>query len=40
MAQIGKPLREIVVEPLDIPVPTRAPKEAPTPTPQPVGVPE
>lgn len=43
MAQIGKPQREIYVEPLTIPVPQRAPKplEAPVPqeAPVPIGVP-
>ena len=37
MAQIGKPQREIYVEPLEIPVPQREPK--PVSTPQPAGVP-
>jgi hypothetical protein len=41
MAQIGKPTKEIYVEPIDIPVPQRivTPIQAPTQTPQPVGVP-
>lgn len=39
MAQIGKPQREIYVEPLELPVPSRETKPVETPTPQPVGVP-
>jgi hypothetical protein len=40
MAQIGRPLREIVVEPLTLPVPTREPAATPTPAPPlPVQVP-
>lgn len=41
MAQIGTPQREIYVEPLEIPVPSREPVKAPeqTPAPEPVGVP-
>lgn len=39
MAQIGRPQREIYVEPLEIPVPQREPKTVATPAPQPVGVP-
>lgn len=41
MAQIGKPEREIYVEPLEIPVPQREtkPVATPAPTPEPVGVP-
>lgn len=39
MGQIGEPKREIYVEPLEMPVPTREPVKAPTPAPQPVGVP-
>lgn len=41
MAQIGKPIREIYVEPLEIPVPSREQKPVAVPeqTPQPVGVP-
>lgn len=39
MAQIGKPQREIYVEPIAIPVPTRTPQEAPLPTPRPIAVP-
>lgn len=41
MAQIGKPIREIYVEPLELPVPQREqkPVEVPQQAPQPVGVP-
>lgn len=43
MAQIGYPQREIYIEPLEIPVPSREvkPTEAPVPEPmpEPVGVP-
>jgi hypothetical protein len=46
MGQIGEPKREIYVEPLELPVPSRAvPESTPAPapreieTPQPVGVP-
>lgn len=42
MGQIGKPIREIQVEPLQIPVPTREPQQAPAPpvhVPEPVRVP-
>ncbi len=41
MAQIGRPVREIYVEPLELPVPQREAKPVQTPqeTPQPAGVP-
>jgi hypothetical protein len=39
MAQIGKPKREIYVEPLEIPVPQREVKPIETPAPEPVKVP-